>query len=395
MHEPERNPPKEVSLQPTATELLWSSAPITIAIEAAADPIPLTRLLSTERHLAVQLDARAVERLSEISNTLAGSTASLDELSSVGDETGKILVAAQPRLVGLFSAVRKSKHPQPIAWAGKASLLTEVYRPILAARFDAGLGLTALLSVECGSHFFTPLFEEDNPHRIPQRADGPLQVGRIARLPSAGAGDGAPSKQLDELRKEVLVVEGLNERDGMQQVLELSAQANSRTRAIVQLGNDSPTPELLQIIFTSVPFVSHLDGRLSGAGLAGNLEGFLRARAHMQALPCVMAAARALWLERFATEERLQDYRAALRWSNWSWIGRPLFASDFGAEVPAAYPHLMDLRSVASKDWYYNRTQGIPEKYTADELARSDTEPKDRFHFYVTGAGGTGKSCFI
>src|SRR5262249_19146602 len=75
--------------------------------------------------------------------------------------------------------------------------------------------------------------------------------------------------------------------------------------------------------------------------------------------------------------------------------GRPLFGSDFGAEVPAAYPHLMDLRSVASKDWYYNRTQGIPEKYTADELARSDTEPKDRFHFYVTGAGGTGKSCFI
>ena len=134
---------------------------------------------------------------------------------------------------------------------------------------------------------------------------------------------------------------------------------------------------------------------LGGADLAAMLEATLPPRAERQTLPCVMAAVRSTWLEHFAAQRRLEDYAAALLWSSWSWIGRPLFASEFGQEIPASYPHLMDLRAVASKEWYYNRTKDIPEKYTADALARSDIEPGDRFHFYITGAGGTGKSCFI
>jgi hypothetical protein len=38
--------------------------------------------------------------------------------------------------------------------------------------------------------------------------------------------------------------------------------------------------------------------------------------------------------------------------------------------MPAAYPHLMDLRAVAAEDWYFNRRKNIDDVYQADELAR-------------------------
>src|SRR5262249_40955655 len=58
----------------------------------------------------------------------------------------------------------------------------------------------------------------------------------------------------------------------------------------------------------------------------------------------------------------------------------------------AAYPHLTQLRSMLSGKWYSDRNQVLPISYTPDSLTDGE---KERFHLYVSGAGGTGKSCFL
>jgi len=84
-----------------------------------------------------------------------------------------------------------------------------------------------------------------------------------------------------------------------------------------------------------------------------------------------------------------------LTWTSWSWVGLTLFATSYPQPESATYPHLGDLRSVAGSGWYFNRRKGIPDEYVGEALAGIDVPPQDRFHLYLSGAGGTGKSCFL
>ena len=79
-----------------------------------------------------------------------------------------------------------------------------------------------------------------------------------------------------------------------------------------------------------------------------------------QAAPCILAAVRRAWLLRAHARQDVDGLLDALAWSTWSWIGRPLLAHEFIELEAPAYPHLMDLRSVASNEWYYNRRKGVP-----------------------------------
>ena len=59
----------------------------------------------------------------------------------------------------------------------------------------------------------------------------------------------------------------------------------------------------------------------------------------------------------------------------WSWVGLPLFATPYDEVERPLYPHLMDLRSIASREWYFDRRQRIDPVYQADALARTGTWP--------------------
>ncbi len=377
--------------QLSTAENLPSRSPITIAIESEHHPIAEDELLSTERHLTVWLSKEEEEHLQQINAQLSNKPPSFEHLFQIGEQVWNILKESQSRLEGLFTKVQQSNNPQPIAWTGKVELLIQIYRPLLMAQYSKNTSTSILQTMECGSHYFHPLFEENKQLGISQRTGNHVQVGEIKDQLE----DKEPLELIRNLGKEILIIRELTDLNEIQQVLEVNKQKDNSTRAAISLVDQQPTIEFLQNVLTCIPFISLGGRKLNNNELINSLKKNIPDRSSLQTMPCILSEIRRAWLNYCIKESKLGEFADALFWSNWSWIGKPLFANDFGLEVPASYPHLMDLRSVARKEWYYNRTANIPSQYKADALARSETKPDERFHFYITGAGGTGKSCFI
>ena len=144
----------------------------------------------------------------------------------------------------------------------------------------------------------------------------------------------------------------------------------------------------------SLPFVGFADAALADPDLLDVVVDAVRDHAPTRALPSIVGAVRAAWLRAAAARGDAAACLHGLTWSSWGWIGLPLFAREFGVVEHAAYPHLMDLRSIAG-GWYFPRSAGIHPKYQAHVLAQTDLPDDDRFHLYLSGAGGSGKSCFL
>ncbi|MCP4395993.1 MAG: TIR domain-containing protein [bacterium] len=108
------------------TEILPSRSPIVVALEGQDNPLTEKDILSTERHVTVQLSIKQLESLSKINTQLSGNGLSFKDIFSKGVEVWNILQDSQPRLQALFDGIQNSKNPQPVAWMGKADLLLRI-----------------------------------------------------------------------------------------------------------------------------------------------------------------------------------------------------------------------------------------------------------------------------
>ncbi|MFF5081406.1 FHIPEP family type III secretion protein [Actinoplanes sp. NPDC000266] len=351
--------PAPAPAPPAAAEAARPRFPVIVAVESADQPLADADLLRTERHLTVTL---AAGRLAAIRRAVAavsgpGADPSLDDLVRAGAEVWAEMTTAEPRLRTVLERVAEAGPDQPVAWCGHGPLLAELHPAILVAHTGE-----QFVTVAAGGHYFMP-----------------AGAGRDRGLPGRPH-QGPPSVGEDAAARPEILLTGDLAPAGMDGV----------TRAVVAFG---AAPAAVGALLDRVPFVSLAPDDLA-AGDTAALTGALREQAGRRALPCVVAAVRNDLVRRAFEARDARGGRRALLWSSWSWVGLPLFPAGYDEVERAAYPHLMDLRSVASEGWYFNRREGIPDEYAGDELA-ARTTPAERFHLYLSGAGGTGKSCFL
>jgi len=377
------------------SEKLSSRSAIILCVESKASPLEERNILGTERHLTIQLSPEQIAQLEKISRQISDATTDIESIQQAGEKVWSMLKKSQGRLEELFSRARESAHPQPIAWTGKADLLVKIFRPLLAAKFGNDEDANDFISVSSGSHYFNPIREAGNQFKIPGRSPS-VQIKEVADLNATEEGGKRGLQLIESLGKDILILRHAKTLEDVQRVLDLNKSAETNyTRAIVSLGVEEPSVEKLQDFLNAVPFISFGGRSLNDSDLATQLANQIERRMSLQTMPCILSGVRSLLVEKSLKEQCTKDFIDALFWSHWSWVHKPLFAESFDQTEPAAYPHLMDLRQVASKEWYYDRKGNIPEIYYADSLAKSNSKPEERFHFYITGSGGTGKSCFI
>jgi hypothetical protein len=414
---PPRSRPARVARR---QDIVASRAPIVIAIEDDGARLKDHELLAAERHLTVTLPGGA---LAAIQTRLAGAP-SIEAIVELGREAWRALTSASPRLDNLFrqvaAAQHKERHPQPIAWTGRLELLASIHQAIAVAYVDDAEP-PGFLSVAFGAHYFHPLSGASRsiprgalPPAPPAEPSGsPPPAIWLRRSMQRRRGDGQASVQIGivepvagdaglraiarALDSEVVVVSADHVDETIDQIAKLlPRQPTSPTRVVVAFGASSVAAPLIDAALSVVPCISFAGPgvrRTAAPGEAGRAsEPALKA----QAVPVVLSRIRAELVADALDADAdvaLDELRDALTWSTWSWVGRPLFSARFGEVAKAAYPHLMDLRAVASSDWYFERAAEIPALYRTSALTARN--PERRFHLYVSGAGGTGKSCFL
>ncbi|MGA7240769.1 MAG: FHIPEP family type III secretion protein [Bryobacteraceae bacterium] len=388
------SPDRTASLAP-------SRAPVVIAIEKTGAEIDDQELLPAERHLRVTLSEAAVNALCSIQARLA-QPASLDEIFALGSEAWETLVSASSQLRELLlqvaAAEAKEHFPQPVAWTGRLDLLGSIYQAILIAADNTG-DTHSFVTVAGGAHYFHPLPSSQSPRSMQRRAggrQGKVNVGSIGWTAGNVGGLRAMSRALEN---EVVMVCADDSAGNLQQIIGLLAgqPSSSPTRVIAAFGSPALEASTIDAAIAVIPCLSFAGPALREAKLLREIERSFSLSLKTQAVPVVVNRLRGDLLKAQLSNPRntadLGVVRDALTWSTWSWIGRPLFSDEFGEVRKAAYPHLMDLRDVASRDWYFERSADIPEIYRTSALTERESKPM--FHLYLSGAGGTGKSCFL
>lgn len=381
-----------------------SRSTVVIAVEEAQDPLDERQLLRAERHMTVTLAPAQVAALADICASV-DRAAALDDLCRCGAEAWRILETAQPGLRDLMETLRGAfadgGHPQPVAWTGKAALLLHLSKAVSIARMDAAGGVGSLVSVCGGSHYFHPLAEPGQPRSMRKRQLRPggaaVRVRTIRVAEDAGAEDAVRRELTGAPDSEVVLLSAAKIDAPLLAVAEfVRRHAHAATRLAIGLGASQPTPDRLQTLMAVLPGVSFGGPALRRDEVLREIEQRLPTALTRQAAPVVLASVRAGLLQRAYEQHDVDLFRDAAFWATWSWVGRPLFSSRFGEVLGAAYPHLMHLRGVASPEWYFDRGgKDIPPEYKAENLLERDPNPARRFHLYLSGAGGTGKSCFL
>jgi FHIPEP family protein/conflict system STAND superfamily ATPase len=393
---------------PLDQALLPSRAPIVIAIEDSDHPLEEKHLLHTERHLLVTLDSGEVDALERLgSDMLAAGT--IQAILDSGRAAWAILQRAEDRLNDLLNSIdasQESAHPfpQPVAWTGHIDLLCRIFRAVLAMHRMPEKGAPALVSAQWGHHYFHPLHLSGASRSMAKRRDHSwtskvevktLELARTrdAEADNVQAIDMATSAEVVLLRAEEL--------DGLLRTLaeRVEPSKDSVTRLAIGFGAVATSPDLIAKVLATIPCVSIGGPRLAEDGLIKAIHALTTNHLQHQAVPTALSPLRKAALQDAERHGDVARFRDALFWTTWSWVGRPLFASEFGEMIRACYASLLDLRTVADRTWYFNRETGIPDKYQARALLEPLKDPPDdskpRFHLYLTGAGGTGKSCFL
>ena len=376
-----------------------SRSPVLIALESKDEPLEDSELLKTERHLTVVLTPVQIDEIRRMAVEVAaavaqGATSSIDAIIDAGSQIWTEFVGAEPRLKGLLEGISKAGLSQPVAWCGRSSLLAELQMAILLAHTGAG-GAEGFVSVAAGGHYFMPVnasgerrtmrnrstATEPSLLEVDLREEQSRELGAVLR---------------DAASTEIVVLVSQAATSATIRTLAAGVRADplSPTRAVLAFGAALPDVPAVDELLDTLPFVSLAPASIAGPDVLPVLQRALGRYAGSRALACIVAAVRAALVRRSMANDDPLACLDGLSFSTWSWIGLPLFPPGYGEVVPAAYPHLMDLRSVASPGWYFNRRRGIPPAYAADVLA-GEVAPDERFHLYLSGAGGTGKSCFL
>ncbi|MCI0659684.1 MAG: hypothetical protein L0220_01285, partial [Acidobacteria bacterium] len=384
---------------PADEVIILSRSPIIIAIEEKKDPIDEKYLLPIERHLTVRLDTGMADALQALGQKL-NEAESTQAILGYGVDVWKILEKAEQRLKGLLEVLDRSReeaqYAQPIAWTGKADLLSRIYRALLSAYPNSNGGVSGLLSVGYGSHYFHALDISGTNRRMARRKGSTDRAGiEIRKLDlTKEAPDTEVLPQIAELVSAEVALMGasdINRR--LLQLAELVGRHDhAATRLALGFGDSDITAEFLASIHTTMPCVSLAGHHLFQNSLLDRIFNTVPEKLPHQSVPTVISTFRKTLLHNAFRDNDIKTFKNGLFWTTWSWVGRPLFANQFGEVTGASYPHLMDLRSVAKKEWYVDRKIDIPRKYWVQNLVASGG---NGFHLYLTGAGGTGKSCFL
>jgi hypothetical protein len=383
-----------------AASVAPSRAPVVIAIEEASAQIEEQQLLAAERHLRITLSHSAVRALRSVQTRLA-QAASLDEILGLGLEAWEALSSASSQLADLLrqvAAAEANEHfPQPVAWTGRLDLLESFYHAILIAADDTR-DAPSFLTVAGGAHYFHPLPSSQSPRSMQRRAGGGQARVRVGSIGCTAGDDGSLRTVSAALEHEAVLVCAADIGATLQQIIRLlPGQPDSPARVIAAFGASALEASAIDAAIAVIPCLSFAGPALRDKKILREVERSFGLALKTQAVPVVVSRVR-----RDVLGEQLSDHegpvdvgavRDALTWSTWSWVGRPLFSDEFGEVPKAAYPHLMDLRDVASKDWYFERSADIPPPYQTNAL--TDRQAARIFHLYISGAGGTGKSCFL
>ena len=175
-----------------------------------------------------------------------------------------------------------------------------------------------------------------------------------------------------------------------------TVQKQTEARIRVAIGLGRPTIDAKKINDASAPAAMYLSRRRRAPRRASaRLSRLLGTR---QAAPCVVAAVRRLQLASADASGRPHGLPRKAS----SGLPGPGSAGRCSARTSARLfqpPHTRTSWTCAqltAKGWYFARRKGLPdERYEADADWRAPPMPKDLFHLYLSGAGGTGKSCFL
>jgi hypothetical protein len=374
-----------------------SRSPIVIALEERGDELGERHLLHVERHLTVTLEPAHVEKLEALGRKLADAD-SIAAVLSCGVEAWRVLNDARNQLDGLFKAVVRSKSAlrQPIAWTGKVQLLVRIQRAIAAACTEPQAGVNGLSSLLAGDHYFHPL-QSSAARSMAARRRSDASTVEIKRIDvGSDADDAALLPRIAEaLPAEVVVVTGSGLSRPLSRLAEMVGRHSSATRLAIAVGGVELEPSFVLGILETLVCVSFAGPSLLKTTAIEAVVKLAPARLSQQAAPSLLASVRNEVLRHAAAADDVALFRDALNWTTWSWVGRPLFAAEFAEVVAASYPHLMDLRSVATREWYCERREDIPGDYWVENLVEASDSVERGFHLYLTGGGGTGKSCFL
>jgi len=366
-----------------------SRSPIVVAVEEADNPLTEDELLPAERHLTITL---AADQIDELSRLGTAALTSIDQALRAGEQVFAILGGGRGHQ--LFVSAKNSVNPQPIAWTGRTELLLRIHRALMLAHIGAGEGSGGLLSVGFGDHYFNPV-GKGNAEWSMQRRAGQQVAAKVFSLDGEVA-DEPRSDLIAACSHEVAVLTASNATKKVGELVEvMKRQRNSRTRVAIGFGDNELSSVFLEESLAYLPCISIGNPGLNEGNMIQSIADSLPRLASTQAIASVVAAFRREWIRRAFAAENVAQVLDGLFWSTWSWVGKPLFASNFGEVIAPSHPHLTDLRSVASKEWYFNRREGIADCYQANTLARTHSAGGGEFHLYISGGGGTGKSCFL
>lgn len=375
-----------------------SREPIIVGLQVD-EPLVEFGLSSTASHITVKLTPELVESLESSGRDALTRSTSLDELVATGQRIWTQLTAAEPRLRALHQRLRGAGATQPIAWCGPTKLLDRLGAALQVAH-TGGAGARGFLSVEtCGSYLMPLRRVSHDRARAPR---GPRTVQRrvdtgevsVARLDLRECEDDRRAC-LAGIRTDVVLVVQAPDLGVLADLAEIvRADGTNVLRGVLAFGGETNI-EVIDELLTVVPFVSCADLALADTAMLDGLTDVLRQHGEEIAMPCVVAAVRAARVAAAFGRGDIAGCLAGLSWSIWSWVGLPLFTQGYGDLERPLYPHLIDLRTVATQDWYVDRHARIAEDYQASALAAGPDGSHDRFHLYLSGAGGTGKSCFL
>ena len=371
-----------------------SRSPIIIAIEVEDEPLTEFELARTACHLMVTLTPAQVESVETLARAAMTDVASVADLTAAGQQVWQELTAVERRLQTLHARIAGKGPGQPVAWCARAELL-ERLAPALQIAHTGNRGARGFLSVGAGSHYFTPVHDARrgaDVRTMKHRSDMSelsVEIADVRTLDSDLA-----RVALGMAAANILIAVRPEDQPALTQVADVVTEDVLRpTRAVLAFGGQTPIEEIDRLL-QSVPFVAEAPVDIAQPVLE-TLRVVLRRYADEIALPCIVSAVRAVWVTRGIDADDAIQCRQGLMWGSWSWVGLPLFARSYREVERPLYPHLMDLRSVASREWYFDRKQRIADAYQSNELARPPTGEVERFHLYLSGAGGTGKSCFL
>ncbi|WP_455359687.1 FHIPEP family type III secretion protein [Streptomyces sp. SYSU K21746] len=372
-------------------------SPVLIALDTETEPLSGPEFLTVEHHLVVTLDPRQVERMERTAGKALRTGASIGEIIAAGSLIWKVLTAAQPRLDELRRRGAEDGLAQPVAWCGRSGLLDRL-RPALLIAHTGTEGADGFLSVGSGGHYFTPLDGPRESRTMKKRSDAARPDVRCVDLRNAEPESHARLLRGVASAEAALVLSFDAPEAVVSSLVDLvRGERASPTRAVVAFGPTPPGAGGIDELLNTLPFVSVADTALARTDLLDVLEDALRDYAGTRAAPCVVAAVRAAWIRRSLACADVAGLRSGLTWSSWAWIGLPLFTQQYDTVVPTEFPHVTALRSLTSDGRYFKRDKGIPDIYKPGELARADlpNEERKKFHFYLSGAGGSGKSCLL